>query len=113
MTGVCGQSWRIAETPTRYRKKGDLEIENNSAELSLRGVAVGRKNCLFFGSDRGGRTAAILTSFIVTCNGLQISPFTYLPDAFGRISAVPMNRLHDLLRDNWKAAQPATKNLPA
>ncbi len=97
----------------RYCEDGDLEIDNNGAERSLRGVAVGRKNWLFFGSDKGGRTAAILTSFITTCKRLQISPFTNLHDVFDRISAHPINRLEDLLPDNWKAAQTATQNRPA
>jgi transposase len=40
----------------RYCEDGDLEIDNNGAERSLRGVAVGRKNWMFYGSDNGGRT---------------------------------------------------------
>jgi len=101
------------EALMRYCEDGDLEIDNNGAERSLRGVAVGRKNWLFFGSDNGGRTAAILTSFIITCKRLQINPFTYLRDVFQRISPHPVNRLGDLLPDNWKAAQNSTQNLPA
>jgi transposase len=97
----------------RYCEDGDLEIDNNGAERSLRGIAVGRKNWMFFGSDNGGRTAAILTSFIATCKRLEVNPFTYLRDIFHRISAHPMNRLHELLPDNWKTAQEATRNLPA
>jgi transposase len=97
----------------RYCEDGDLEIDNNGAERSLRGIAVGRKNWLFFGSDNGGRTAAILTSFIITCKRLEINPFTYLRDIFQRISAHPMSRLHELLPDNWKAAQNTTQNLLA
>jgi transposase len=78
------------EALRRYSEDGDLEIDNNGAERSLRGVAVGRKNWLFFGSDNGGRTAAILTSFTTTCKRLQINPFTYLRDVFDRISAHPI-----------------------
>jgi hypothetical protein len=55
-----------------------LEIDNNGAERSLGGVAVGRKNWMFFGSDNGGRTAAMLTSFTATCKRLGIEPFAYL-----------------------------------
>jgi len=97
----------------RYTEDGDLEIDNNGAERSLRGIAVGRKNWLFFGSDNGGRTAAILTSFIATSKRLQINPFTYLRDVFDRISAHPMHRLEELLPDNWKAAQTSTQNASA
>jgi len=38
----------------RYCEDGDLEIDNNGAERSLRGIAVGRKNWMFFGSNNGG-----------------------------------------------------------
>lgn len=89
---------------TRYCEDGDLEIDNNGAERSLRGVVVGRKNWLFFGSDAGGRTAAILTSFVMTCKRLKIDPFAYLRDVFDRISAYPSKRLEELLPDRWKEA---------
>ena len=46
-----------------YVTDGDLNIDNNIAENALRGTAVGRKNWLFYGSETGGHTAAILTSF--------------------------------------------------
>ncbi len=78
-------------SPTRYRtgtrwcataEDGDLEIDNNGAERSLRGVAVGRRNWTFFGSDNGGRTAAVLTSLIATCKRHHIDPFAYLRDVF-------------------------------
>jgi hypothetical protein len=92
----------------RYCEDGDLEIDNNGAERSLRGVAVGRKNWMFFGSDRGGQTAAILSSFTATCKRLHIDPFLYLRDVIGRISAHPANRIDELLPDKWKAARSVT-----
>jgi hypothetical protein len=91
----------------RYSEDGDLEIDNNGAERSLRGVAVGRKNWLFFGSDNGRRTAAVLTSFITTCKRLDIDPFAYLRDIFQRLSTHPQNRLAELLPDQWIAARRA------
>jgi transposase len=64
-----------------------------------------RKNWLFFGSDNGGRTAAVLTSFITTCKRLDLDPFAYLRDIFERISTHPQSRLADLLPDAWMVAQ--------
>ncbi len=89
----------------RYCQDGDLEIDNNGAERSLRGVAVGRRNWTFFGSDNGGNTAAVLSSIIATCKRHHLDPFAYLRDVFDRISAHPQNRLEDLLPDKWAAAR--------
>ena len=89
----------------RYCEDGDLEIDNNGAERSLRGVAVGRKNWMFLGSDHGGRTAAVLTSLIATCKRLGIDPFAYLRDIFHRVSSHPENRLAELLPDQGMLAQ--------
>jgi hypothetical protein len=84
-----------------YCEDGDLAIDNNGAERSLRGIAVGRKNWMFFGSDNGGRTGAILNSLIATCKRLHIDPFAYLRDVFERISSQPKNRLDELLPNKW------------
>jgi transposase len=87
---------------TRYGDDGDLEIDNNGAERSLRGIAVGRKNWMFLGNDNGGRTAAVLSSLIATAKRLGLDPFAYLHDLFGRISSHPQSRLAELLPDQWK-----------
>jgi transposase len=94
----------------RYGEDGDLEIDNNGAERSLRGVAVGRKNWMFYGSDNGGRTAAVLTTLIATCKRLAVDPCAYLRDIFERISSHPKNRLGELLPDQWLAARRGAAN---
>jgi len=92
---------------TRYLDDGDLAIDNNGAERSLRGIAVGRRNWTFYGSDNGGRTAAVLTSLITTSKRLGLDPFAYLRDIFERIGAHPQSRLAELLPDQWQAAHSA------
>jgi hypothetical protein len=92
---------------TRYCEDGDLAIDNNGAERSLRGIAVGRRNWTFYGSDNGGRTAAVLTSLITTSKRLGLDPFAYLRDIFERIGAHPQSRLAELLPDQWQAAHSA------
>ena len=42
----------------RYTDDGDTAMDNNAAERALRAVAIGRKNGMFGGGDKGGRTAA-------------------------------------------------------
>jgi len=80
------------------------DTHNNGAERSLRGVAVGRKNWMFYGSDNGGRTAAVLSSLIASCKRFSVDPFAYLRDIFERISSHPQSRLAELLHDQWQAA---------
>lgn len=92
---------------TRYTDDGDLEIDNNGAERSLRSIAVGRRNWTFLGSDNGGRTAAVLASLITTCKRHHIDPFAYLRDVFARIASQPQSRLDEFLPDQWLAARSA------
>lgn len=90
---------------TRYLEDGDFPIDNNATERSLRGIAIGRKNWLFFGSDRGGRTAAVLRSFVSSCELVKIDPFAWFRDVLGRIADHPINRLDELLPHRWAATQ--------
>lgn len=94
-------NWRAL---SRYAVDGDLAIDNNGAERSLRGVAVGRKNWMFFGSDAGGRTAAVLKSFIASCQQSKVEPWAYLRDVLERIAAHPAKAIDELLPANWKPA---------
>ncbi|WP_122985755.1 IS66 family transposase, partial [Escherichia coli] len=57
-----------------YCSNGWVEIDNNIAENALRGVAVGRKNWMFAGSDSGGEHAAVLYSLIGTCRLNNVEP---------------------------------------
>jgi len=84
-----------------YCSNGWAEIDNNIAENALRGVALGRKNWLFAGSDTGGESAAVLYSLIGTCRLNGVEPEAWLRYVLGHIQDWPVNRLRDLLP--WKA----------
>ncbi|HDM8356030.1 TPA: transposase [Yersinia enterocolitica] len=83
-----------------YCSNGWAEIDNNIAENALRGVALGRKNWLFAGSDEGGEHAAILYSLIDTCRLNGMDPEAWLRYVLGHIQDWPVNQLRDLLP--WK-----------
>jgi transposase len=82
---------------TVYLQDGDLAIDNNAAERALKPFCLGRKNWLFFGSDRGGRTLAILCSFTATCELLAINPWTWLRDTLTRLPTTSADQLPGLL----------------
>jgi transposase len=88
----------------RYSEDGRLNIDNNPAENALRSIVLGRRNWLFAGSDRGGRTAATLCSFIASCRRQEIDPFSYLRDVLSRIAACPINEVAQFLPDRWRSA---------
>ena len=85
----------------RYINNGRIEIDNNAAERSIRGIALGRKNYLFAGSDKGGIRAAAIYSLIETCKLNAIDPEAYLRDILARIPDHKINRIDELLPGNW------------
>jgi hypothetical protein len=101
--GYALNHWRAL---TRYTEHGFLAIDNNWAEREMKKLAIGRKNWLFFGSDRGGQTAAILFSLVSTCQRHSRDPFRYLEDVLYRLPGLPPERLLELLPDRWQANVP-------
>ena len=84
----------------RYCEDGRLEIDNNGAERALRTIAVGRKNWIFFGNERGGKAAAVMYSLIATCKEHGVDPRTYLRDVLLRIGKV--SDVRELTPYGWK-----------
>jgi transposase len=82
---------------TVFLTDGDLAIDNNAAERAIKPFAIGRKNWLFFGSDRGGQTLATLASFTATCQLLKINPWLWLRDTLTRLPVTPANQFAALL----------------
>jgi len=95
------RNWQALE---RYLEDGDLSIDNNLAERAMRHVAVGRKNWLFVGSERGGKTYATLTSLIYSAKLHKLDLFAYLRDVFTRLPGTPISKLEQFIPDVWKQA---------
>jgi transposase len=90
-----------------------MSLDINLAERMLRAQALGRRNWTFLGSDRGGRTAAVLYSFTGTCRHHDIDPFAYLADILRRLPSHPSQRLDELLPDVWFTSHPSARRKTA
>lgn len=93
----------------RFLDDGRICLSNNAAERSLRGVAVGRRNWTFAGSQRGADRAAVMLTMITTCRLNDVDPKAWLADVLARIADLPSSRLHELLPWEWKRLRPADK----
>ena len=106
---------------TRCVDEGYLSFDNNLAERLVKIPAIGRKNFLFVGSQRGGQGAATLYSLVSSAKANGAEPFAWLRDVFAQLPSrrsgeafaqsaagapVTSDELDDLLPDRWLQANP-------
>jgi transposase len=84
-----------------YLENGFLELDNNAAERAMRPIALGRKNYLFMGSMRGGKSAAIIYTLIETAKLNSVDPQAWLTDVLRRIADHKINKIDELLPWNY------------
>jgi transposase len=97
--GYCIGRWQELKV---YTTDGKLNIDNNPVENSIRPVAVGRKNYLFAGSHEAAKRSAMLYSLLGTCKLHCINPSVWFTDILKRISTHPINKIEELLPNNWQ-----------
>ena len=97
---------------TRFLDDGRICMTNNAAERAVRGIAVGRRNWTFCGSDSGGQRAAVIYTLIETAKLNDVDPRAWLADVLAHIADHPMKRIDELLPWKWKAAREAIKRSP-
>ena len=64
----------------------------------MSGIAIGRKNYMFVGSERGGKSAAIIYTLIETAKLNSVDPQAWLTDTLSRITNHKINRIDELPR---------------
>jgi len=84
-----------------YLKNGCLKLDNNSAERAMKPVALGRKNWMFAGSQRGGKAMAIAFTLIETAKLNGVDPQAWLTDVLSRIADHKINRIDELMPWNY------------
>ena len=84
-----------------YLSDGNLRIDNNLIENSIRPVALGRKNYLFAGSHEAAQRGAMLYSLFATCRLHNLDPQAWLTDVLNKINDTKINCIHELLPQNY------------
>jgi transposase len=82
---------------TRYVDNGQVEIDNNLIENSIRPVALGRKNYMFAGSHEAAQQAAMIYSFLGICKINNVEPYNWLKETLTRIPDQSIQKLDELL----------------
>jgi transposase len=102
-----------------FSSDGAVPLDNNVSEREMKRVVLNRKNSLFVGNPRGGRTAAILASLTSTCRRHEVDPQLYFTQLLMNLPpllrTLPHTRCHELdawLPDHWKQAQATRSAVP-
>ena len=90
--------WREIE---RIFEDGSYHLDNNMIEREMRPIALGRKNYLFAGSHEGAKRAAVIYSLMATARLHKVNPFDWLTDVLKRMRSHHVNKLSELLPQNW------------
>jgi len=69
----------------RYVEAGYLKPDNNEVERIVRSAALGRKNYLFAGSERGGEAIATFYSLVESAKAHNLNVLHYLTDVLERL----------------------------
>ena len=80
-----------------YADSGDLPIDNNPVENTIRPIAIGKKNWLFAGSEAAGQRAAAIQSLLETARVNGIEPMAWLTDTLEKLPSWPNRRIDELL----------------
>ena len=82
-----------------------VELSNNLAENSMRGVAVGRKNWIHIGDQKAGPRVAAILSIAETCRRLGLPVREYLLTVLPGMADRKRSEVAKLTPTRWKAAR--------
>jgi transposase len=103
---AAGYSLSLWHKLTRFLEHPELELSNNLAENSMRGVAVGRKNWIHVGSEQAGPKVAAILSVIESCRRMKLPVREYLGSVLPGLANRSIQRVGELTPAAWAASRP-------
>ncbi len=73
-----------------FLEDGNLEIDNNRSERSIKPFVIGRKNWLFSNTPRGAKASAVTYSIVETAKENGLNPFLYLQYLFEQLPNIDL-----------------------
>ena len=98
---ACRYTLELWYKLTRFLEYPELELSNNLAENSMRGVVLGRKNWIHFGDQQAGPKIAAILSVIESCRRLRIPAREYLAAVLPGLADVSIQHLSKLTPADW------------
>jgi transposase len=103
---AAGYTLSLWHRLTRFLEHPELELSNNVAENSMRGVALGRKNWIHVGSEQAGPKVAAILSVIESCRRLKLPVREYLASVLPGLANLSIQRLGQYTPAAWAAFRP-------
>jgi hypothetical protein len=100
---ACAYTVKLWKKLTCFLEHPQLELSNNLAENSMRGVALGRKNWIHIGSQQAGPRVAAILSVVESCRRLRIPVRDYLNEILPGLADKPIQQVADLTPAAWAA----------
>src|SRR6202011_1475919 len=103
LSKACQYALTLWRKLTRFLEYPELELSNNLAENSMRGVALGRKNWIHIGSKQAGPRVAAILSIVESCRRLEVPIRDYLADILPGLANTSIQRAAELTPAAWIA----------
>jgi transposase len=100
---ACAYTIKLWKKLTCFLEYPELELSNNLAENSMRGVALGRKNWIHIGSQQAGPRVATILSVVESCRRLGIPVRDYLNEILPGLADRPIQQIAGLTPTAWIA----------
>ncbi len=90
---------------TRFLEHPELELSNNLAENSMRGIALGRRNWIHVGSEQAGPKVAAILSVIESCRRIKLPVRDYLASVLPGLANCSIRSIPKLTPAAWARSQ--------
>ena len=100
---ACRYALGLWQRLKHFLEYPELELSNNLAENSMRGVALGRKNWIHIGSPQAGPRVAAILSVVESCRRLRIPVRDYLHEILPGLADRSIKRVAELTPAAWTA----------